>query len=375
MRKLLYFSLCLFLFGSISSVDATAQPGPRIVSPEIHKDHTVTFRYEAPDAEKVELSAEFLKDSKTLSKDEDGIWSITTGPVEPDIYPYFFIVDGVAVADKSNPEIFPNERFKRSLVDIPGDSALMHSLQDVPHGEISFRYYKSESLDLVRPAVIYTPPGYDENRDTKYPVLYLIHGMTDTEETWFKVGRINLIMDNLIAMGKAEPMIIVMPYANPYPALLKRDKDTEVNLLDTDIFRKEILEEVIPYTESNYRVLINAGNRGIAGFSLGGRQALAAGLAHPEKFSWVAAFAPAVFEREFDDKFKNLYTSPEEINNNLELLWISCGREDGLFDNSEAFISRLNDKGIHYKLLFTDGGHTWMNVRDYIAETAQLLFK
>jgi enterochelin esterase family protein len=352
-----------------------AQMRPPITSPEINADGSTTFRYNGPSAQKVEISAEFLKVNRSLTKVDSVLWIISINDIEPDIYPYFFVVDGVNVADPNNPDMFPNERFKRSLIDVPSKSPQLQDLQNVPHGTLTTRYYNSKSLDLTRPLVIYTPPGYETNNSAKYPVLYLIHGMTDTEETWVKVGKVNFIMDNLIAQGKAKPMIIVMPYANPYPALLKKDKNTKVDLLSTDIFINEMLKEVVPFTESNYQTLTGSGNRAIAGFSLGGRQTLAAGLANPKTFSWVCAYSPAVWKREFDESFGQLYAPASELNAALKLLWLSCGKSDFLYQSATDLASAFDAKKIKYKAHYSVGGHTWMNVRDYITETAQLLFK
>ncbi len=202
---------------SLPLVVISQQRTTPFVSPEIHPDKSVTFRFRAPDAKDVKLNSQITSEPLQMTKDEKGIWSVTIGPVKPDIYPYCFVVDSVQVADPNNTLIFANERFKYSLVDIPGDQPLIHSLQNVPHGKISYRYYNSSTLGRTRTLVIYTPPGFDMNGKTKYPVLYLIHGGSDTEETWTKVGRANLIADNLIAQGKAKPMIIVMPYANVLP--------------------------------------------------------------------------------------------------------------------------------------------------------------
>jgi enterochelin esterase-like enzyme len=222
--------------------------------------------------------------------------------------------------------------------------------------------------------VIYTPPGYEKNSKTKYPVLYLIHGMTDTEETWFKVGRVNLILDNLIAQGKAKPMIIVMPYANPNAELAKKSKGTPVDVMNTDLFGNDMLKDIIPFIENNYRVLKGSENRAIAGFSLGGRQTLAIGLVHPELFSWVCAFAPAIFSNDFEKTISDSYASPDLLNKQLKLLYISCGNEDSLYNSAVGFIEALKKKNIKHTTFLTGGGHTWMNCRLFITETAQLLF-
>jgi enterochelin esterase family protein len=184
----------------------------------------VTFRYLAPSAKDVKLGgSQFGAVQVPMKKDSLGIWSVTVGPVRPDIYPYSFIVDGVTVMDPANEDYFPNERFKGSLVDVQGFTPLIHAMRDVPHGSVNYEYYPSVE-GTSGTLVVYTPPGYDKNASAKYPVFYLISGTTDTEETWFKVGRTNLILDNLIAEGKAKPMIIVMPYWKPcrYNCITKR---------------------------------------------------------------------------------------------------------------------------------------------------------
>lgn len=346
----------------------------RIISPEVHADQTVTFRYLAPNATKVELSGQFLKKNLLLTKGEDGVWSITTGKIKPDIYPYNFIVDGVSVADPNNVDIFPNERFKGSLLDVKGKNNSVQDLQNVPHGKVTYAFYHSGSLDLERPLLIYTPAGYTEDTQKNYPVLYLIHGMTDTHETWYKVGRMNYILDNLIAQGKAEPMIVVMPYANAYPALMKKQAGMQMNLMSTDMFTNEILKEIIPYVQANYRVKTDRDNRAIAGFSLGGRQTLGAGLGHPEMFAYVCPMAPAIFPQGLADSFKNDYASSEQLRT-LKLLWIGCGKDDSLYAGSKAMVAELKKNKVPCETLYTPGGHTWMNCRIYLTTIAQKLFK
>jgi enterochelin esterase family protein len=207
MKNILLVLAILFVAG----ISAMAQRPPLINSPEVHADHSITFRFFSRNAQKVKLDAQFLQSPVYMTKDTGGVWSVTVAPVKPDIYPYSFWIDTVQIADPNNSLIFANERFKNSLVDVPGNQPLIHSLQNVPHGKISYRYYNSKTLGTTRTLLVYTPPGFDVNGKTKYPVLYLIHGGSDTEETWTKVGHANLIADNLIAQGKAKPMIIVMP--------------------------------------------------------------------------------------------------------------------------------------------------------------------
>ncbi|MDR1004546.1 MAG: esterase [Prevotellaceae bacterium] len=346
----------------------------RVISPEVHDNGTVTFRFSAPQATKVELSGQFLKKNLPMTKDENGLWSVTTGKVKPDIYPYNFVVDGITVADPNNVDIFPNERFKGSLLDVKGKTPSVQDLQDVPHGKVTYAFYHSKSLDLERPLLIYTPPGYTEDTQKSYPVLYLIHGMTDTQETWYKVGRMNYILDNLIAQGEAEPMIVVMPYANAYPALMKKNPGTQMNLMSTDMFTNELLKEIIPYTEANYRAKADRDSRAIAGFSLGGRQTLGAGLGHPDVFAYVCPMAPAVFPQGLDQDFKETYAPIDQLRT-LKLLWIGCGKDDSLYAGSKALAKKLGSLKVKYETLYSPGGHTWMNCRLFLATIAPKLFK
>ena len=346
-----------------------------VISPEYNKDGTITFRFSAPKAEKVELNCQIFAGNKTMQKDEKGIWQVTVTTEVADIYPYCFIVDGTQVTDPNNFYIFPNENFKNSLVDVKGAEQSVQDIKDVPHGRIQYRYYHSDVYGFDRPMCVYTPAGYDPNGTTEYPVLYLIHGMTDTYETWFKVGKVNVILDNLIAEGTAKKMIIVMPYANAYPEMQNRKMNVQQDVLATDKVTKEIIDEVIPFVESNYKVLTDADNRAIAGFSLGGRQTLAAGLSNPDKFHWVCAFAPAIFGPEIEKNFADLYAAPTELNSQLKLLWLSCGKDDFLFNSSTQLDKILSDKSIKHNTLFSEGSHTWMNCRKYINEVSQRLFK
>ena len=345
-----------------ASLQVMAQRSPSVISPEVHPDHSITFRFNAPNAAEVILSSELLSKPAAMQKNESGLWSIKVGPVNPDIYPYCFIVDGVQVADPNNVLIFANERFKFSLVDIPGDQPLIHSLQNVPHGKISYRYYNSSTLGRTRRLVIYTPPGFDVNGNTKYPVLYLIHGGSDTEETWTKVGRANLIADNLIAQGKAKPMIIVMPYANVMPG-------------PADGFTKDMINDIIPFVESNYPVLTDSEHRAVAGFSVGGGQTLNIGLTNPDKFAYVCSYAPYTATPEFKSNFGNWSPDAALMNKQLKLFTISVATEDFLYENAKELIAMFKGKGLDLETLIVPGGHTWMNCKLYLTNTLQQLFK
>jgi len=313
-------------------------------------------------AKQVSLEAQFLKDKLPMQKDASGVWTITVDQVKPDIYPYCFWVDDTQVTDPNNTVVFANERFKYSLVDIPGDTPLIHALQNVPHGKISYRYYNSKTLGTTRPLVVYTPPGFNVNGKIKYPVLYLIHGGSDTEETWTKVAKANLIADNLIAQGKAKPMIIVMPYGNVRPKSMPD-------------FTPDVMNDVIPFVEANYPVLTDSPNRAIAGFSVGGGQTLNIGLTNTDKFAYVCAYAPYPETEEFRKNFSNYAPDAEKMNRQLKLFTLSVGTEDFLFESVKKNIAMFTEKGLKPVSYIVDGGHTWMNCKQYLATTLPQLFK
>jgi oligosaccharide reducing-end xylanase len=347
---------CLFLFS------AKAQRAPLILSPEVHADESVTFRYFSKNAQNVLLEGQFLKESIPMTKDSTDIWSVTVAAVKPDIYPYSFIVDKIQLADPNNAAIFANERYKASLVDIPGDQSLIHSLRNVPHGKIHYQLYASSTLGKTRQMVIYTPARYKADGKTKYPVLYLIHGGSDTEETWTKVGRANLIADNLMADGNSVPMIIVMPYGNVHPN----------PMVD---FTKEMVNDVIPFVEANYSVLKDSQHRAIAGFSLGGGQTLNIGLTNTDKFAYVCAYAPYTATEEFKANFSNWNPNAALMNKQLRLFTLCVGTDDFLYESVKQNANMFQEKGLNVQSYIVDGGHTWMNCKKYLAQTLQQIFK
>ncbi|MCR5351710.1 MAG: esterase [Bacteroidales bacterium] len=347
-----------------------------VLSPEYHADGSVTFRCQAANAKKVELDCQMFPQALPMSKDERGVWTITVTPGKPDIYPYAFVVDGTKIADPNNMFIFPNEGFKYSLADVRGAEPAIQDIRDVPHGKVSYRYYHSNTCGIERPLTVYTPAGYDPAGSERLPVLYLIHGMTDTYETWFKVGHVNNILDNLIAEGKAKRMIVVMPYANPYPEMMLQGLADRYDAMDTERVAREIIDDVRPFIEANYKVKTSARDRAVAGFSLGGRQALATGLGNPKEFQWVCAMAPAIFGEEYKTNFTNgTYAPVETVRKNYKLLWIGTGTSDFLIEPSRGLDAFLTENGVKHTFYTPDGGHTWMNCRDYLTRIAQLLFK
>ena len=385
-REKLFAGVALIIAMFWISVSGFCQPprGPFVVSPEVHADKTVTFRYLAPRAKIVKLSGQFQKSPVEMSKDSLGIWSITVGPIKPDIYPYSFQVDGVTVMDPANVAFFPNERFKASLVDVPAEQALVHALKSVPHGTVTYEYYPSVE-GSTGSFMIYTPPGYNKNTNEHYPVFYLISGTTDTEETFFKVGRTNLILDNLISEGKAKPMIIVMPYGNPAARIAEQSgkpKPADLRAREggdamkrAKLFEVDLVTNVIPYVEKNYRVLKDRNSRAIGGFSRGGGQTLRTAFGNMDKFAWICCYSAYLSTDEMETAYKHIGQNPENTNKQLKLLWVSVGDEDFLYNQTVEFIDYLKSRNVNYKSLITPGGHTWMNVKTYVAETTQLLFK
>lgn len=367
----------LFLIALISfSYYSAGQPGsapPAFESAEVHKDNKVTFRYRAPNAKDVKVSTQLATGAQAMTKDENGIWSVTLGPVKPDMYPYAFTVDGIQVADPRNTAIFPNEGFQNSIIEITGETPLVHTVQNVPHGTVSYRYYTSPELG-TRPVVVYTPPGYENDTKTTYPVLYLLHGTTDTEETWTKVGRANIILDNLIAQGKAKPMIIVMPYGRAYPTISKSSGSLR-NWENLQEIKKDFLNYLFPFVEKNYRTKATKENRAVAGFSGGGGTSLFIGLNNPNLFSWVCGFAPGMLKNEFDRNNEVPFANPSLTNQRLKLFWIGVGKDDGLYPVINDYLKVLDEKKINHETLISDGGHTWMNCKLYLSTIAQKLFK
>jgi enterochelin esterase-like enzyme len=344
------------------TVTVNAQRPPAISSPDVHPDNSITFRYYSKTATQVLLKGEFLSAPLPFSKDTSGMWTVTVPPVKPDIYPYSFKVDSVELADPNNSYIFANERFKRSIVEITGSVPLLHSLQNVPHGKVSYCWYNSTTLGNSRQLLVYTPPGFNASAKKKYPVLYLIHGGSDTEETWTKVGRANFIADNLMAQNKAVPMIIVMPYGNVRPAAMAD-------------FTKDVVNDIIPFIESNYPVITDSKGRAVAGFSVGGGQTLNIGLTNTNKFAYICSYAPYTATEEFQQNFTNWNPDAEKINQQLKLFTISVGTEDFLYESVQKNLAMFAEKKINVKPYIVSGGHTWMNCKQYLATTLQEIFK
>ncbi|MCR5455693.1 MAG: acetyl xylan esterase [Bacteroidales bacterium] len=332
---------------------------------------SATFNVYAPKAKKVEFSSQFTEGLKPMVKNADGVWSITLDAPKPDIYPYNFVVDGVSISDPANMNVFPNENFKASLFEVP-DNQMLYTVKDVPHGRVTYMNYKSDMLGVYRPLVIYTPAEYDQNPSKQYPVFYLVSGTTDTEETWYKVGKFNTILDNLIADHKAEPMIVVLPYGNMLHGTPNPTTMDAVPMYQQ--FANVLTKEVMPFVEKNFRTKNTKESRAIAGFSRGGGQSQYTAFSNPDKFANIASFSSYLIPEALDKCFGDNITA-DKMKSNFKVLWYGVGKDDFLYNNVQTHLNYFKNKGIEYKYKETDGGHTWMNARDYLAEVYQLLFK
>ena len=344
-----------------------------VVSPVAEAGGKVTFSLSAPGAKNVELSGQFMQGRRPMVKGEDGVWRISMDVAPADIYPYSFVVDGVEISDPSNPLTFPNERFKASLLVMPSDSALYMPQAGVPAGQVRYCTYYSRRMKTFRPLLVYTPAGYDAARQKEYPVLYLVSGTTDTEETWFKVGRANVIADRLIADGRVEEMLIVMPYGY-MPAYGTPDPSSTRSAEMYADFAAELTEEIVPFVEREFRVRQDREDRVVAGFSRGGGQALFTAFSHPDLFSAVGAYAAYLMPEVMDAHFASLFGDAARADSLFRLKWFGVGSDDFLRPGVEAHLRYFDQKGISYQLFPTGGGHTWMNARAYLAETLPLFF-
>ena len=342
-----------------------------------HEDGTVTFQYKNDQAKEVMVDVQFAGRNAMTRDAKTGLWTVTLGPAAPDMYPYCFIVDGVSVMDPENPQYFPNEGFKNSLLEIPASKGkLAHDILDVPHGKLEYIHYYSKSLGATNQAVVYLPPKYQENKDKKYPVFYLISGTTDTEEVYYKVGRVNYILDNLLAEGKAEEMIVVLPYGNPYKLLPTPPSlglgGMPQTMFGKDVFSLDLTDDLMPYVEQHYRTINDADHRAIGGFSRGGNQGLSNGLHNLDKFSYLCSYSSFT-----STDIPGVYDHAAETNSKIHLFWLGVGTDDFLFGNARDYMEFLDKKGIRSVKEFTHDkfGHTWMNAKYFLSKTLPLLFK
>ena len=357
------------------AMPAQSQPSQPLVSPEVHPDGKVTFRLRAPNAKEVVLRCEGAKGG-SMQKDDQGVWSMTTEAMQPDIYSYSFAVDGLQVLDPGNPQLKHNLLNTESLVHVPGPATLAWEIKDVPHGVLHRHFYRSSVVGDDRPFVVYTPPGYDPAAKSPYPVLYLLHGYSDAEDAWVSPGRANVILDNLIAQGKARGMLVVMPLGYGNWEVITGGwqglRNTAVWEDSIAKFRDSVLKELIPQVEKAYHVSKDPNGRAIAGLSMGGTQSLVIGLNAPDRFAWIGAFSSGGMSADLGKQFPAV---GEALNAQVRLLWIACGKQDFLIANNQKLIEWLKSKGVRYTWTESEGAHTFMVWRRYLAEFVPLLFQ
>ncbi|WP_321424192.1 alpha/beta hydrolase-fold protein [uncultured Bacteroides sp.] len=392
----LFLKLCICLL-SLCAVNSNllSQVNPQVwgkapyVSPDIHADHSVTFRISTPAAKEVLLSASWLSGKNNqLTKDSTGMWSITIDPLTPELYGYSFQVDGLKVLDPANLHIRRDYTILENQFIIPGKQADLYAVQSVKHGTISKVWYDSKTLGMNRRLTVYTPNGYEGGKN-QYPVLYLLHGVGGDENAWIELGRACQILDNLIAQGKAVPMIVVMTNghvnqqaaAGDAPAGFIRP-EFGADVFNSD-FERSFVPDVVSFVESHYRVKKEKSNRAIAGLSMGGMHTLTIANMNPNKFDYIGLFSPAtptlIEKQNTHADFYNKIDSDEKLSElnkaGFKLYWIGCGKEDFLYQNVTNFRKSLDKNHLKYTYRESAGGHTWENWRTYLSEFAPLLFR
>jgi enterochelin esterase-like enzyme len=388
-RRLVATFAAVVAAGMLAATAAAQEVGARrtgtaVTSPEVAADRRVTFRLLAPDAKAVAVSGDFGPDTE-MRKGDGGIWSATVGPLDPEMYVYFFTVDGVRLPDPSNPQVKIGyvTTTTTSLVTVPGSGPAFYDVQDVPHGEIRTLLYKSASNGVTRELTVYLPPGYDEARNRRYPVLYLLHGFANDHHSWHRYGRANDILDNLLATRAIAPFLVVMPLG--YGGAQVNGDGTGIAPVaaprgDPALYERDLLEDVIPMIDRKYRTIADRKHRAIVGFSMGGGQAGRYGLGHLDTFSTVGimsaglggggnAAAPGA------DPVAALAADPGKANKQLDLLWIACGKDDAAMKGASALHEALGKAGIKHTFLETEGAHHWRVWRRYLRDLAPLLFK
>lgn len=356
----------------------TPTPNDTLRSPQALPGNRVAIQIYAPKASEVTVSGDFLagRPAEKLVRADNGVWFTTVGPLRPDYYTYTLTVDGVRTADPKNPVIKQGISSLENVMLVPGPETAFEDNRPVPHGELRQVWYDSKTLGQMRRMHVYTPPGYDKST-AKYPVFYLLHGGGDDDSGWPTIGRAGFILDNLLAAGKAKPMLVVMTNGSmPRPA---NPTSPAQGMMGTwTLFTKELLNDVMPHVEKAYRVVPDADHRAIAGLSMGGLQTLDATLAHPDLFRYLGVFSSGFFGNTIDEaptRYATALADGNRFNQTKKLYWVAIGKDDFAMENNKKTLALLDKSGIRYQYHETDGGHTWINWRQYLNAFAPMLFR
>ncbi|MFN3998970.1 esterase [Algoriphagus sp.] len=392
--------LSTLFFLSAIGFDSNAQEAifraQNIISPEIHDDNSVTFRLHAPNATAVQVTGDFLPSVKmetpmgqmdgpgkeNLTKGENGVWEFKTAILGSELYNYSFMVDGFSTTDPSNPFIIRDVASATNIFIVGGGHADLFKTNPIPHGTVARRWYDSPGLKMNRRITIYTPPGYETSSE-KYPVLYLLHGAGGDEEAWISLGRTAQIMDNLIADGKAKPMIVVMPNGNviqdgaPGEGSKNFYKPQFMIPNTMDGTYEGAFGNIIKFVESSYRVKADKANRAIAGLSMGGFHTIHISRYYPNTFDYMGLFSAAIMPRE--DATGKVYsnfdkTLKAQMDNGYKLYWIAIGKSDFLYEANKEYRAKLDAMKMPYTYVESEGGHIWRNWRVYLTQFVPMLF-
>lgn len=393
MKRLTALTVALLIGVTMFAQQALWGTAP-VVSPEIHDNNTVTFRFKAPKAVRVQLTGDFLPVQKNakfeapgivdLKEGQEGVWEYTTPePLKPELYSYSFIVDGLRMNDPANVYLIRDVSTLTNVFIIGGDRADFYKVNPVPHGTVFRIWYDSPALGLERRMTVYTPVGY-ETSGKRYPVLYLLHGMGGDEEAWISLGRTAQILDNLIAQGKAKPMIVVMPNGNAsqeaapgessrgmVPPTMQLPKTMEGSY-------EQAFPEIVKFIDKNYRTIKSKSGRAIAGLSMGGFHSLHISKQYPDMFNYIGLFSAAIMPNK--EVSSPIYENMEgklkvQFDKNPALYWIAIGKTDFLYKANEEYRKLLDEKGYKYTYYESDEGHIWKNWRIYLTEFVPMLFR
>lgn len=361
----------------LAQAPAQNRPAP-VVSPEVDAERNVTFRIRAPKVESVQVSSGDLGlgQGKAMTKGENDVWEVKVGPVNPGAYRYKFNVDDLSVVDPTNPKTSESNETTWSLVNVPGSDFM--DTKDVPHGAVAEITYWSSVLNRFRRLHAYTPPGYEAG-EGKFPVFYLLHGASDSDNSWSTVGRAGFILDNLIATGKAKPMLVIMPHGHTGPM--------RSGVRASGEFEREFTTDIMPLVEKRFRVQADRSHRALAGLSMGGGQTLNIGIPNLEQFGYLGVYSSGIFGiaggsnrgnqpegPSFEEKYTAILDDAQK-KEGLKLFWFATGKDDFLVETSRATVAMFKKHNFNVTYKETEGGHTWVNWRDYLNEFAPMLFQ